>query len=418
MAKGVLEELVTFLGFEVDDADLKRYEATLDDVHKGLQKIATVGGVAAAGLSLFINKTAEGIDNQFKFAKTVGASFEEVQKLTHATRIWGGDIGDVTSTLTNLSRIISTAARGTGGGEIFGILDLDPRDAEGRLKTSISLLSEVADRISRIDNAAEQAEFAQKLGISQNMILLLREGSAGISELGAELEQFGFVLTKEQAETAEAYVDSIVRGQAAVKGLAQQIGIRLAPQVAETVDAWTKWVTLNQELIASRLDVWVGRLNRVMEPLAIFSAVIGLSLGVWFFFANKTLGKVILIAGAVSLIIEDVKRFMSGEGGSFLERIEKGTGIADLLEAGGLGEKLAGAREFFAGLLKGPQFTFGAQQPGAIAGGSQTTNRNTLGPVTVNIRANDTAGVSREVQAIFRGDALSLFEGFRTATTN
>jgi hypothetical protein len=318
MGKSVLEELVTVLGFEVDDDDLKSFNKMTEEAHGQLKKIAAVGGAAAAGIGVFIHSIASATDETFKFAKTLGASFEEVQRLTHATNIMGGEAGDVVSTLTNLAKITSSAAKGLGGGDVFGFLGLDARDSQGNIKESVDLLGEVADRIKALPTAAEQTDFASRLGISPNMILLLRQGSSGIKKLGAELDSFGFILTKEQGETAEKYVDSMVRGQLAARGLANQLGLRLMPAVTEISDKFTEWVSSNKQLIDSGLDDWAENILKFARPLAIFFGVIALGAAAFAVSFSPIGAALVLAAGSVALLADDYLRFKAGiEGTAF-----------------------------------------------------------------------------------------------------
>jgi hypothetical protein len=417
----VLEEFVSVLGFEIDDEDLKEYEKLQESVHKNLKRIAIAGSAAAAGVSIYLNAVANATDATFKFSKTVGAGFGEVQRLTHATEIWGGTAADVMSTLSSLSKIISSAARGTGGGETFGILGLSPTDAQGNLKTSIALLSEVADKVKNLGSAAEQAEFASRLGISENLILLLRQGSTGIAELGAELDGLGFVMTEEQGMQAEAYVDAMVRAKFAARSLGQEIGLRLMPQMTEAIQALVDWRVANDDLIDSNLDNWMDTLSKAMRPLAIFAALISGALLVWVVAANLAAAGIVALGAAIALLVDDVKAFLEGRKGTVTEGASNlaqtmlgaipepvqdffsaiGSGLAD--KASQIGDVAGGGFDFLSGL----------------AGGGQTTNSSatTIAPI-FNIQSTDPAGAAREVdgkmQELYRGAHASLLNPARS----
>jgi hypothetical protein len=399
MGKSVLEELVTVLGFEVDDDDLKSFNKMTEEAHGQLKKIAAVGGAAAAGIGVFIHSIASATDETFKFAKTLGASFEEVQRLTHATNIMGGEAGDVVSTLTNLAKITSSAAKGLGGGDVFGFLGLDARDSQGNIKESVDLLGEVADRIKALPTAAEQTDFASRLGISPNMILLLRQGSSGIKKLGAELDSFGFILTKEQGETAEKYVDSMVRGQLAARGLANQLGLRLMPAVTEISDKFTEWVSSNKQLIDSGLDDWAENILKFARPLAIFFGVAALSAAGLTAALNPKIAAFTILSGLITLMADDYMRYKEGVEGTVTGEVMKNGHVQNFLEA----QKETG--KWFMERIRAldKSMNLGVIEGGAVPSGISTHGRNDSrsGSTTINynIHATDPNAVVTGIES-------------------
>jgi len=259
----VLEELVTVLGFEFEGDGLDDFNKATEEAARNLKSIVKLGSVAAASVGVFVTAVNIATDSTFKFSKTIGASFDAVQRLAFAGDIWGASMNDVQATLTSLTTVASRAAR--EGSAIFGFLGISPT-ANGRIKESVELLSEIADRIKDLPEA-RQLDLTGQLGISPNMLLLMRKGSAEIRRLGTELDEIGFILNKEQAETAEAFVDATVRAKLAVRGLANQIGIRLAPVFIDAVETMLEWVRASKEMIDSNLDLWAVRVTGAMKPL-------------------------------------------------------------------------------------------------------------------------------------------------------
>ena len=266
MAKTVLEELVTVLGFEIDDDDLGDLEKSVEKVRVGMKRMIKVASGAATALGAFVTFNANAADETTKFARSIDETVDAVQRLEHAGQIMGTTANDVRSSLRNLSRIASSAARGEAGADIFGMLGLSPT-TNGRVKSSVALFEEVADRINRLQTGAERAEFAQKLGISDSTVLLLQAGRDRIRELGAELESVGAILTPEQQDTAEKFMDSLVRGRAAVRGMANEIALQLAPVLGETVDDFFEWAQANRDVIKANITEWVDNLVQAMPAL-------------------------------------------------------------------------------------------------------------------------------------------------------
>lgn len=380
MAKSILEELVTVLGYEIDDDDLKKFNKQVESAKQGMKAFSLVATASAAAISIFLNSVASATTETARFAERIGVSFESVQRLTHATELWGGSIADVRSSLTSLTRLASTAARGAGGGEIFGFLGISPT-ANGRIKDSVTLLKEIADATSKIESEARRVDLLSQLGISERMVLLLRQGSEGIEKLEAELDQFGFVLTEEQAENAERFVMATVRAKAAVKGLGNEIGLRLTPRLTEGVEEFLAWVEANKALVDSDLDVWIANLEKLIGPAKIVGGVLA-AMFVGANLANIAIGTLLATFG---VLVDDINKFRKAEG-------ETLTGKAsDRLREFGLGtrKETRGLRQFIDDVLSGKvagDLVSSALslsrapllvQPGAAAGGATTIN-NTL----------------------------------------
>ncbi len=309
MAKSILEELVTVLGFEIDDDDLKKFNKQVDAAEKGMKTFTLVATAAAAAVGVYLDSMVNATFATSEFSNRVGASFEEVQRLTHATKLWGGSIEDVKSTLTSLSRLASTAARGAGGGAIFGFIGVSPTQ-NGQIKDSIQLLKEIADATNKFPSAARRADLLSQFGINERMIILLRKGSEGIEKLGAELDQFGFVLTEEQAENAQKYFQAVVRAKAAVKGLGNEMGLRLTPRLTESINEFLKWVETNKKFIPANIDQIITNLEKLKGPLEI---AIGLFLALKVAMNLKKVGIVAILAALV-LVLDDLNKFRKGEG--------------------------------------------------------------------------------------------------------
>lgn len=393
----VLEELITVLGFELDDEDLKRFNKLTDIAGNTLKKIALAGTAAAAGFGVYINSVSTATDDTFKFAKTVGASFQEVQKLTHATEIWGGTADDVMSSLRGLAAITSKATRGAGGGEIFGILGISPTGPGGGPKNTVALLKEIADNMDRMGDEARQLDLLGQLGISENMILLLRKGSAGIEEIGDEVERFGFVLSDKQGVIAEDFIDATVRAKLVVRSLGNEIGLRLMPRMTELIDRFIQWRAANRDIIDSNITRFVETFEKAARPLAISVAIISAGLLIWAIAANAIAAGFVAVASAVGLVIDDVTKFMNGEGGTFAEKF-----LGDVKTTGESAEVRALTDFFKDKLIKFDQFiNLGVFSDGRAESQFDplTNNSTTISP-TFNIRSTDPIGVSREVNGI------------------
>ncbi|MEE9382843.1 MAG: hypothetical protein V3V08_05455 [Nannocystaceae bacterium] len=418
MAKSILEELVTVLGYEIDDDDLKKFNKQVDAAKASMKTFALVATASAAAVGVFIDSVANATTTTARFADRVGASFDEVQRLVHATELWGGSVADVESTLQSLNRLASTAARGAGGGEIFGFLGISPTQ-DGRIKDSIQLLKEVADATSKIESPARRADLLSQVGVSERMILLLAQGSKGIEKLGAELDEFGFVLTEEQADNAEAYFTAVVKAKAAVKGLGNEIGLRLAPRLTEAVNGFLEWVKANKALVDSDLDTWIQNLEKLAGPAKIIGGV----LAAMFIAANAANLAIAALVVTFGLLVDDILAFRKGDPslvGKGLEKADQFVKSSSALNAifRGFGNKLGQLDELLFNnlLLKTGSFLlgqsgFGTQAP--AAGGTTNTDVQIRIDGSKDPRATGIA-VVESLQEFFRGEFSGVTVAPRT----
>lgn len=308
MPTSVLEELVTVLGFEIDDDDLKSFNKLTDAAVKTMKRVAVAGGVAAAGLGVFINSVTAATDEAFKFSQTLDVSFQRMQRLIFASKTLGGSAAGVMATLSSINRLAISAARGEGGGEVFGFFGLDPTKG-GKVKNPLDLLSEMADKLRSLGTAAEQVEFAKKFGLDERMILLLRKGSAGIAALGADLDRLGFVISDEQAEQASEFVKSMIRAREVVKGFGDVIGLRFAPRVDAMVKSFVEWRKANDGLVTENLEKFLTTLEKLAGPAKVIGGIIAAML-VGAQLANIAIG---ILVAAFAALVADVIGFIDGK---------------------------------------------------------------------------------------------------------
>jgi len=297
MAKTVLEELVTILGFEIDDEEAKDYAETLDGVKTGLTRVLQAATAAAAGLAAFVTVNQNANDELVKFARTIDSTVGDVQRLVHAGQLAGAADSDIMGSLANLNRMASEAHRGIGSGvEIFAMLGISAEDASGRIKPAVELFGEVADRIKRLGTQAERAEFAAKLGMSDRTVLLLQKGRREIGELGAEMDAVGAILSPEQQRIAEQFGDSLVRGRVVLRGWANDIASMLAPEITDMVNGFYEWAAANRAVIQSEIMEWVTAFKNSLPGILVALSAIAVIVAIMFLPFVVAAAKIALVA--------------------------------------------------------------------------------------------------------------------------
>lgn len=184
--------------------------------------LANVGTAAARG---FFNMAKGAIDNADKLNKmsqSIGISVEALSELQYAADLSGLNIDELGIALTKLNKNAVEAAQGSKAQvEAFKTLGVSVTDAEGRIKSTEELLSDVADAFKKLPDGPQKTALAidvfSKAG--SKMIPVLNQGRAGIELLRKEAREFGLTISGQAGGASEAFNDNLTRINRVVQGL-------------------------------------------------------------------------------------------------------------------------------------------------------------------------------------------------------
>ena len=263
-----------------------------ESLKRGARRMAAFGTAMAAGALaigvVFIKRQFQAIDAIGKLSDALQISTEALAGFGLAAEITGTDISTVNKGLAIFVRRIGEARQGTGeavnGLEALG-LNADKLSKAGTEEAFL----QVAEGISRIENAADQAVVAYQLfGRSgATLINLFQGGRKSLEEFRKEVEDSGIALTRLEVAKVEAANDAITRMQKAFVALAQTISIGLAPIIEAAADSMTGWLNSSQDIGDSMIDMFrtlikgasgfVGFLIAIVESLeTIFRVTLGI----------------------------------------------------------------------------------------------------------------------------------------------
>lgn len=334
MASTVIENLVTKLSLDTDQKALTKFNGGIKKLSKSLTLVVAAAGAAGAVIFAFTERIARSHDQLGKLSQSIGIDIEALQELGYVAELNGGSIESMNSSLANLSKIASEAARGTGAGvEVFGLLGVSLTDAEGNLRNVEDLLFDVSDEISRLGSQAERLELAQKLGIGEDLLLSIQDGSEALRRQREEAKELGFVIDTNAAKAAADFNDALLRSQKIVSGVANAIGTRLMKQITPMIEQFTKWFKANRQLLQQDIGGFLegltgfitGVKNVVMRVIIVIDKLVQ-GMGGWKVAILAVIGVLTLLnatallipllvaalAAGIILLIEDVQKFMEG----------------------------------------------------------------------------------------------------------
>ncbi len=193
---------------------------------KGL--LAGLGvSLSVAGFATMIKNAIDAADQLNKLSQKIGISVEALSTLRFAAQLSDVSLETLQKGIKGLSQNITEANTGIGdGAQVFDVLGISVKNADGSMKSTEAVLLQVADVFANLEDGAVKTALAVKLfGKSgMDMIPFLNQGAAGITQLTVEAERLGLKLTTETARSAEAFNDNLT----ALKASSSSLGIALA----------------------------------------------------------------------------------------------------------------------------------------------------------------------------------------------
>lgn len=370
-----LQEVFARFGIDFDrEGNLPRGRENVDGAIESLRTMAqtVAGGFAFQWARDFVRGTVEMGDALDDTSAAIGISTREIQEWQHVARLSGVEAGEFTSSFVRLQ---NRMAQGGAGAEVFRRLGVDIRDSNGQLRNASDVLTDLADPIAAIGSDAERTGvLVDLLGRSGARLgPLFERGSAGISEVRAELATLGGGMSEEAVAASADLADAWVRLDVVSLSFRSKLATLLLP-ILEWMSRGIATLTNNSRI-----------LEGVLVALGIASAQLAVSTAATWGPLALNAARVLLPLIAIALVVEDlIVLFEGGESviGDVLDALG-GDGtqlefVAAMNEGWGrLVENLRFARDFWVDMFGGEtavgEATAGGEQRVATRGGPNAT---------------------------------------------
>lgn len=244
-----------------------------------IRRVAMIGGVSAGavwGLRRLVGGFTEPTDAALKLSRRISMTFEELQLLQGAagrmTSMGGTQLAD---NMERFSRRMAEGAAGVGeAAKAYEWAGISLRDNEGRVRSSMDVLMEVADVMAGIESEEMQQRFANALfGRSgSDMINMLQSGREGLEREMAAWQRTGQLVDEEDAEQAERYNDNLEELDGTIRGLRNTVIVELLPAFNEWLETINPLIQANHGLITERV---LNGLREFWRGIQLVSAGIG-----------------------------------------------------------------------------------------------------------------------------------------------
>lgn len=222
--------------------------------------IATIGGVAAtAGMVRLATGAASTGDDLSDLSEATGVSIRDLQAWGDAAQRAGADQQTLASSIQRLNRGMREAA--TGGNadlaEMFRLLGISLRDSSGQIRSASDVLPDLAEafRVNEDPTLRTTMAIAAFGRAGTALIPMLAAGRRELREQGERWRRYGFDFTAvaRQMAVAQGQFDNF---GAAMRGLGDAIGARLAPVFGPLAQQMADWIAVNREWIAIGIGKW------------------------------------------------------------------------------------------------------------------------------------------------------------------
>lgn len=270
------------------ETGLKKAQASLDkfgsNVKAAGQAMAVSLGLAFVGLAVAIKGQINEADKLFKMSQKFGVPIEELSALKHAADLSGVSLESLGKSLGKLSRnMMEAAANPTGeAAKAFQALGISVRNADGSLKSNSAVMTEAAEKFSKMKDGAGKTALAIALfgRAGADLIPMLNLGKAGLQEMMKEAEELGIVIDQRTGAAAEAFNDNLTRMKKVFDGIVLKVTAEMLPAFLQfsqvMIDTAKSSELLKQiaDTIVSALKWMVSEVLRTIAGLRAFAAEI------------------------------------------------------------------------------------------------------------------------------------------------
>lgn len=332
-----LKDFLISLGFKVDEAGARKFDAVVAGTTLKAIELGVKVEAAALSVVAFTAKIASGLDDLYWASQRTGATVEGIKQIGYAVSQVGGSVDGARGSLENLARFM----RNNPGAEGFlNRLGVQTRDASGNMRDMATIFTGVGQRLSSMPYYRAN-QYAQMLGLDENTLMAMRRGIGQFSgEYTAMAKAIGY--NADVAAVSSNKFMTSLRSFGLMAGMARdKIGSNLANGLAGSIDTLRRQIMENFPKIEGAITagvkgvLWFGEIiGRVVYRLIQLTGdiinwwkslgtetrqvieVFGALMIAWRLlnsaFAMSPIGRVIMLGAALICLYDDYRTWKEG----------------------------------------------------------------------------------------------------------
>ena len=246
----VVEELVTILGIDIKGGT----KTVLDKFNLGLDRVtqfATWAGAALTATSVsiayLVERTTQAAGELEKFTLLTGIGTDTLQGWMYAAERAGGSADSLQNDLMSLTKTMSSPIPGEFNHALF-MLGINLHKSNGELKSADEVLLNVADKFQNMSKV-RQIQWASRIGISDDTLLLLQQGRSAIDEYIQQARSIPTIVDEKNLKMAREFTIQMKTLHRVSTYLLQMATSAAGPILKEIVKDVQTLLSANKEFI-------------------------------------------------------------------------------------------------------------------------------------------------------------------------
>lgn len=261
----VIDSFLVALGFELDDKSVKEVEGAIGGVQTTALQMGAALSTAFVATGYAAKGATERVADLHDIAKRLEIAPKTLDAWGKATRMAGGEAGDLYSTFKSINDLLANATlKGEGPWENLAVAGIDS-DFLSSAENAVELFERLAEIYPLLSR--DQKKFAAKsFGLNDGTDKLLRAGPDQVDAWLTKAGELGLV-SDEMGESAKRLQEASVNLSISFDHLLELFGTGAADGMTDAVADFTKLLTEFHEL-ASYLGDTYGDYFDVAAPAA------------------------------------------------------------------------------------------------------------------------------------------------------
>lgn len=295
-----IKDFLVSLGFQVDDAGARKFDAVVAGTTAKVVQLGTAVEAAALSVLAYTAKISSGLDQLYWSSQRTGATVAGIQAIGYAAAQAGSSAEAARGSLESLARFM----RSSPGAEGFlNRLGVQTRDAKGNMLDMASIFTGVGDKLNQMPYYRAN-QYAQMLGIDENTLMAMRRGLGQFSGQYTQMAKaIGF--NADQAAASSNRFMTSLRSFGQMAGMARdKIGSNLAEGLSGSIDTLRKQIVDNFPKIEGVITSGVKGLLWLAEVIGrvVYRLIqAGADIMDWWASLDKSTQRLIEIFGALIL---------------------------------------------------------------------------------------------------------------------
>lgn len=259
----VVDELVTLLSFKTSpgtEKAIKSIKDGIDTLKSEVTKWAAAATAAGAATSAFLLSASDKAIELQKLSQSTNLSTDSLQQWQYAAEAVGASSAAVTSDLESLLKTMSSPIPGELNMELM-MLGVSVHNASGQLRGADEVLKDVGDKLNKM-SSARAVQWAERVGISNDTLMLLKQGRQGLSELFEEAQLVGAIIPEDAINRGAELSKSIKTLKTVFQALGNSIALSFAPNLKKVVDNFKQFLINNADFVRQGLGVTIDGVSR------------------------------------------------------------------------------------------------------------------------------------------------------------